>query len=110
MESILSTFEVILMTLMGTQAVFSFTLFLLGDFHLKYYEYGTFSPPENTIQKVINICMNLFMGVAVYFYKKQQKYSWPIRKLLQLITFFTMGIAFMIIYHYISKFLRIVLL
>ncbi|WP_071460675.1 hypothetical protein [Bacillus massilinigeriensis] len=110
MESILSTFEIIIIMLMGTQAVYSFSLFLLGDFYLKYYEYGTFSPPENAIQKMVNIGMDLLMGVAIYFYKKQQKYSWPIRKLLQLITPFVMSIVFFVIFQLTSMFLRMVFL
>ncbi len=110
MESILSTFEFILMILMGIQAIFSFLLFLLGDFYLNWYETGVVKPPESWLDKVFNLIMDSTMIIAIYFYKKQQKYPWPIRKLLQLITPFIMSIAFIFIYHYISKFLRMLFL
>ncbi|CAM3786941.1 hypothetical protein D1970_07170 [Mesobacillus zeae] len=67
-------------------------------------------PPENWLEKLVNLLMNLMMGIAIYFYKKSRKFAWPIRKFLELLTLLLMGIGFMIVNMIISNFLRLVLL
>ncbi|CAM3786413.1 hypothetical protein [Mesobacillus zeae] len=110
MEAFLYSLEVGIAMLMVAQVGYSIVLFLLGDTQLAWYEWGTFSPSENRLEKLVNSLMNLMMGLAIYFYKKSKNFSWPIRKLLQLITPFIMGFSFIIIFKIVLKFLRWALL
>lgn len=64
-----------------TQISFGFTVLVLGNVMMEYYEWGTYEQPLTTYQKTVNFIMAFLIGAGPFIYKKLLKYPWWKRKL-----------------------------
>ncbi|AZB44619.1 hypothetical protein CEF21_21300 [Bacillus sp. FJAT-42376] len=78
---ILMTFILILLV---SQNAYAFTLIIMGNTLLDYYEWGIFENPKHWFPKLTNFVLKFLFGMGPYFYKKfhQQDHSWLMRKAL----------------------------
>lgn len=64
-----------------TQISFSFTVLVLGNVMMDFYEWGTYEQPVTTYQKTVNFIMAFLIGAGPFIYKKLLRYPWWKRKL-----------------------------
>jgi hypothetical protein len=83
---------------------------LLGDVLVEHVELGIFRNTKNPILKFITFITLFLVGLGPTIYKKLNKCSWLVRRLLMLIITLVMGILFIFIYYIIKSTLHAVFL
>lgn len=106
LEDIIMYFEYILAILMGTQIIYGFSIILLGEMMIGYYEWGYYEKPKNFLDKAQNVFMFSSIGAVCVIYKKLSNFPWIIRKLLFIIILGVVSIIFIIIFQILSGLLR----
>ncbi|PLR92660.1 hypothetical protein CVD19_20610 [Bacillus sp. T33-2] len=109
-ENFITYFEYLLAMMMGTQAVYAFCIFLLGETMMTWFEWGYYEKPKGIYQRCQNWFFDCFIGMGYYIYKKLGKYPWVWRKLYFLVIITVISFAFMFIFMAISDLLRWMLL
>ncbi len=73
-------------------------------------ELGVFKNTNNPILKFFTFVTLFLLGLGPFIYKKLNRFSWVLQKILMLIASVVMGILFMLIYYIIKATLHAVLL
>lgn len=105
--AIIEVIELCLILILCAQNAYAFVILLLGQVQIKYYEWGIFENPENSLQKSVNFFLRFFVGVGPYIYKKTANHSWFVSKLLYLLYFLLFGIVSIIFFNIFSHLIRL---
>ncbi|WP_338778728.1 hypothetical protein [Metabacillus sp. FJAT-52054] len=82
MESITEILKIGVALMLTAQCSYCFSLLLIGNTLLDYYEWGIFEKPKHWLPKTTNFILKGIFGLGPYLYKRLQHHSWLFRKLI----------------------------
>ncbi|AZB44615.1 hypothetical protein CEF21_21280 [Bacillus sp. FJAT-42376] len=109
MQSTIEIIQVIVLILLVSQNAYAFTLIIMGNILLEYYQWGIFENPKHWFPKTTNFILRFLFGIGPYFYKKlhNQERSWFSRKALYLGWYLLFSVVCILFYSIISTILNL---
>ncbi|MDR4889940.1 hypothetical protein RGU12_20810 [Fredinandcohnia sp. QZ13] len=92
------------------QFVVCLVTILLGNVMVEHVETGVFRNTQNLFLKLFTFIVLFLLGLGPYIYKRLERFSWLVRRLLMLVITLVMGLLFMLIYYIIKVALHAVFL
>src|SRR5690606_6037639 len=95
---------------LSLQVGISFITIFLGNVMVEHVETGVFRDTKNPFLRLFTLIVLLLLGLGPFIYKKLDKFSWIMKRVLMLAITLGLGILAMIIYFLVKAALHAVFL